>query len=212
AITINGAVVIDTLEHHVLQEAKLEINTALSIFDMVQGYHIMYDAYVDGVGISEARFYDRLDEYKISKEIQTLIRATRVVYPDLREAVLEKGKPVEKINLFFRDQEEREKVRQLLAGRGDVMISSSFANNLEINAPGATKGAGLLCLASYLGIRPEETMACGDGENDHSMIAEAGIGVAMGNAERKLQEEANYVTATNDEDGVARAIERFALS
>ncbi|MEG0565908.1 MAG: HAD hydrolase family protein, partial [Hungatella sp.] len=120
AITINGAVVIDTLEHHVLQEAKLEINTALSIFDMVQGYHIMYDAYVDGVGISEARFYDRLDEYKISKEIQTLIRATRVVYPDLREAVLEKGKPVEKINLFFRDQEEREKVRQLLAGRGDV--------------------------------------------------------------------------------------------
>ena len=57
--------------------------------------------------------------------------------------------------------------------------SSSFPNNLEINAIGASKVEAILRLASYLGIRPEETMGFGDGENDISMIRMAGIGVAM---------------------------------
>ena len=93
--------------------------------------------------------------------------------------------------------------------RGDVVVSASFANNLEINAPGAAKGEALERLAGHLGIEMSQTMGFGDGENDITLIRKAGIGVAMGNAEECLKAEADYITVTNDEDGVAAALEKL---
>ena len=58
----------------------------------------------------------------------------------------------------------------------------------------------------------EETMACGDGTNDLSMIQAAGIGVAMENAMDAVKEQADYITLSNEHDGVAAAIRRFALN
>ena len=54
-----------------------------------------------------------------------------------------------------------------------------------------------------------QTMGFGDGENDITLIRKAGIGVAMGNAEECLKAEADYITVTNDEDGVAAALEKL---
>ena len=54
-------------------------------------------------------------------------------------------------------------------------------------------------------------MACGDGYNDLTMIRYAGMGVAMANARDEVKAEADYVTLSNDEDGVAAAIEKFIL-
>ena len=66
-------------------------------------------------------------------------------------------------------------------------------------------------LAEKLGIEREEIMACGDAKNDLSMVKLAGIGVAMKNGIDEIKEIADYVTDTNDCDGVAKAIEKFAL-
>jgi hydroxymethylpyrimidine pyrophosphatase-like HAD family hydrolase len=55
----------------------------------------------------------------------------------------------------------------------------------------------------------EETMAVGDSENDYSMINAAGIGVAMGNASDDIKAIADYITTTNEEDGVGEAIKKF---
>lgn len=212
AITLNGGKLMDMLDGTVLDERELENQTVLELLELVSKYHLMYDLYIQGHGIAEARFLDHLDEYKITPEIQALIRRTRTVVPGISEYVREYGKPVEKINLFFADSEEREKLRKLLLQRGDVIVSSSMSNNLEINGLGATKGEGLARLSAHLGLTLEETMACGDGENDITMIEAAGIGVAMENGEPKLKELADYITAGNDQDGVALAIEKFALS
>lgn len=54
-------------------------------------------------------------------------------------------------------------------------------------------------------------MACGDGSNDLEMVKQAGIGVAMSNAVDEVKEAADYVTLSNDEDGAARAIEKYVL-
>jgi hydroxymethylpyrimidine pyrophosphatase-like HAD family hydrolase len=62
-----------------------------------------------------------------------------------------------------------------------------------------------------MGLEVREIMAIGDSNNDLTMIQVAGIGVAVGNAGLLLQENADYVTSSNQEHGVARAIERFAL-
>lgn len=211
AITLNGGVVLDMKESTAIYERKLSNSLALEILDIVSEYHAMYDAFIDGMGISEPRFYDHLDDYHIPKEIQKLVRITRSVVPEIKAYVRECASPVEKINLYFDNLRESETVRCNLDSRTDVIVSSSVENNLEINVAGATKGEGLMCLASHLGLTREETMACGDGENDFNMIQMAGVGVAMENGHEKLKLLANYVTESNDKDGVAKAIERFIL-
>lgn len=98
------------------------------------------------------------------------------------------------------------------AACGDrVYTAASKANYLEMTHPDANKGAALAFLAGRLGIDRAEVMAIGDSVNDLDMIAYAGLGVAMGNASPRVKEAANAVTAANDADGVAAAIEEYVL-
>ena len=83
---------------------------------------------------------------------------------------------------------------------------------LEILDKRVNKGTGVKSLADALGIKAEEVMAIGDQENDIAMIEYAGVGVAMDNAIPSVKEIANFVTKSNLEDGVAYAIEKFALN
>ncbi len=83
---------------------------------------------------------------------------------------------------------------------------------LDILNVGASKAKALRHLAASYGIRMEEVMAIGDQINDLEMMEAAGLGVAMGNAILPVRELANAVVSSNDEDGVAEAIERFVLS
>lgn len=78
--------------------------------------------------------------------------------------------------------------------------------NKEVN-----KGTGVELLAKHLGIKQEEIMTFGDAGNDLDMIVYAGMGVAMANAFDEIKEAANYITDSNEEDGVAKAIEKFVL-
>lgn len=209
AITTNGAVIEDMEENAVIDTRMLSREHALELLRMVDSYHVMYDPYIDRRGITEPRFYEHLSEYCLSPELQELVQRTRDVYPNIIEFVEKSNKSVEKINLFFPDMEERARLRAELEKRGDVLITSSLINNLEINAFGATKGEAILRLASHLGISEKQTMAIGDGENDYSMIQKAGIGVAMKNGSKELLAAADYITDTNDENGVASAINRL---
>lgn len=209
AITTNGAVVEDVRENKILDERKMPWELAVEIFELAKQFHTMYDVYVGGRAFGELRFAERLSEFGILPLIQEMVRRTRKFIPDVSEKVRELGEPVEKINYFFGDMQERARAREALEARGDVIVTSSFSNNLEINARGATKGEGLLRLAAMLGVKPEETMGFGDSGNDATMMEMAGVGVAMGNAEEDIKKLADYVTDTNDADGVAQALERL---
>ena len=74
------------------------------------------------------------------------------------------------------------------------------------------KDASLRALLERMGLTRDNLMAIGDGLNDRSMIAFAGVGVAMQNAEDPVKAAADYVTAAdNNHDGVAEAVEKFIL-
>ena len=81
----------------------------------------------------------------------------------------------------------------------------------DITAKGADKGEGIMAMAAYWGINPQNTMAFGDGGNDTSMVKTAGVGVAMGNALDSLKQVANYTTSSVDEDGILNALRHFCL-
>jgi Cof subfamily protein (haloacid dehalogenase superfamily) len=94
-----------------------------------------------------------------------------------------------------------------------VEISSSFNYlNLEISPGGVTKASALVKLTERLGIPISQTAAIGDNYNDSLMLSVAGLGIAMGNAPDAVKQLADQVTGTNNEAGVARAINRYLLS
>mgnify|MGYP000509024518 CR=1 FL=1 len=82
--------------------------------------------------------------------------------------------------------------------------------NLELMPAGVNKGMAVAALAQRLGIGPESVMALGDYDNDVSMLSYAGVSVAMANASERARAAARYRTLSNDEDGVAHAIQRYA--
>lgn len=211
AITVNGGMIEDMKTQKVLDQRLLKKEKVLDVIELLRGHHIMYDVYINGQGISEDRFYNHLEEYHICPEIQKLVKATRIVVPNIEDYVRNWNGMVDKVNLFFSDQEERSKIWELLKTQEGILVSSSLFNNLEINGPGAAKGEGLMRLATILGIKQEQTMAFGDGNNDTSMIAQAGIGVVMENGEPELKKIADYITTSNDTSGVAQAIEKFVF-
>ncbi|MDT2830143.1 Cof-type HAD-IIB family hydrolase [Vagococcus carniphilus] len=83
---------------------------------------------------------------------------------------------------------------------------------LEIIHPEVSKAHGIDLLAKELGIKQSEVMAIGDEENDVSMIEYAGMGVVMGNGNERVKKLAQFVTKSNEEDGVAYAVEKFVLT
>lgn len=93
----------------------------------------------------------------------------------------------------------------------DIEVVSSYYNNFEVMGKGTSKGRAVEILAGYYNISREEIICIGDNENDLSMIEYAGLGVAMGNSEEDVLKAADYVTDTNNNDGVAKVIEKFIL-
>ncbi|MBO0451709.1 Cof-type HAD-IIB family hydrolase [Candidatus Enterococcus murrayae] len=90
-------------------------------------------------------------------------------------------------------------------------IFKTRPNLLEFMPRGVTKAFGLSVLGEHLGIEAHEMMALGDEANDLSMITYAGMGVAMENATECVKSAANFVTRTNQADGVAHAIQKFVF-
>ncbi len=124
-----------------------------------------------------------------------------------------KDKGIHKV--MFSDSPEN--IRKLY----DTFVEDGFnSSNFTVSVPqilefynkNASKGDAVLNYAKSLGIKQEEIICIGDGMNDITMIKMAGLGVAMGNACEELKAVANFVTKTNDEDGVAFAIEKFVLN
>lgn len=211
AIATNGGVVTDLSEEKDLKTCALSNQETLRILRLVKRYPAMYDPYIEGWAITQPEFINHLDRYGISPVMQKMVHATRKTVPNIIQFVEETKKEAEKINVFFADLEAREELRRELEKIEGLSVTSSLYNNLEINRKEATKGNALTWLAGYLRIPIQEVMAFGDGENDVSMLQAAGIGIAMENGIAKAKEAADFVTTSNDEDGVAAALERFVL-
>lgn len=103
----------------------------------------------------------------------------------------------------------REQIRQVLP---HLQITSSAPGNIEITPPEAGKGTALAHIAQCLGLTRENVMAVGDAGNDLNMLEYAFHSVAMGNATKDVLACCRYMTASNDECGVAQIIERVIAS
>ena len=210
AITVNGAQVYDRETDSAIVREELPLDKALAVMRFLDGFDVIYDCYQDNWGRMTKAMQDKAEEYAQDPHYVKMIREFRKPYPDLKEYLAERGRDVQKIMLFARHPAVRDAIAAVLQTRFDgLAISTSTFNNLEINAASAHKGRALERFAAHLGLSLENCMAFGDGLNDLSMVRMAGIGVAMANAMPEVLAAANYVTLSNDEDGVSAAIHHF---
>lgn len=111
-----------------------------------------------------------------------------------------------KLLVFSFDEEKLSAGRKAMEYFSNIAVSSSAKGNLEITHIKAQKGVALEQYVTERGISLEETMALGDNFNDVSMFQRVGRSVAMGNAVDEIKAMCDFVTATNDESGVGKAI------
>ena len=143
--------------------------------------------------------------------MQAYIQSSRSFVKNLPQFLRDNNLQIQKITMNFYQGEDGtyldyENVLHMASADERLEVVSGGYHNLEITKKGATKGKGLHILADLLNIPMEQTMACGDTQNDLDIIQAAAIGVAMGNATEEVKQAADFVTLSNEEDGVAYAI------
>jgi 5-amino-6-(5-phospho-D-ribitylamino)uracil phosphatase len=116
-----------------------------------------------------------------------------------------------KFGYHVEDDEARTAILSTLDEWGCFEVSNSHPHNIEVNPKDIHKANGLRALCHEKGLAMDEVIAVGDSLNDIHMIKEAGLGVAMGNAQEVVKKAADIVTLTNDEDGVAKVIHDYVL-
>ncbi|WNF38489.1 Cof-type HAD-IIB family hydrolase [Bacillaceae bacterium IKA-2] len=116
-----------------------------------------------------------------------------------------------KFGFEIQDDKIRQTIFDELIQNQALEISNSSPINLEINAAGVNKAKALEKVCKRIGIKMDQVLAMGDSLNDLAMIKESGVGVAMGNAQQFVKDSADWVTASNLEDGVAKAIRKWVL-
>ncbi len=213
AITSNGAQVTDIRKGCSLYTNSLSHEELHEIFEIFEDFDLMVDAYVEGKTLVTEYCFNHLADYNVPHQYWDFFKETRKPVKDpkaYREYLLTHA--VEKFNIFFRDMSDRSRLAEVLKEKTALTIIQAAENNLEINNPTANKADGLRRLSEKLGIASEQIMAIGDSNNDYDMLSFAGFSVAMGNGMDRIKEISDFVTKTNDECGVAYAIDRFILS
>jgi hypothetical protein len=202
-IAYQGARVVDTKTGQVMYKKEIEPDRAMQVIRFAEKTGIHCNVYVDDVIYVEemskwAEFYHSLSKIVPMKAVGKLSEFL--------------NKPTTKIILIDeheRLQEIKSEVEKLVDE--DINVFFSKPNYLEFTNRYGTKGAAVKFLGEYFGINREEIMAIGDTYNDISMIEYAGLGVCMNNGPEEVKKLADYITLSNEEDGVAHAIEKFLL-
>ncbi|MCT4607338.1 MAG: Cof-type HAD-IIB family hydrolase [Marinisporobacter sp.] len=210
-IACNGAVIRNLEDDHILYESHIQKEDCLKVIEVLRKHHTYFHYYSLDTFYTEKLAHSSLKYSEWNKTLKEEERIQINVIKDSYEQIKNSDENIYKFNVINDDYEALDCIKEELKEIETIEVSKSWHNNLEIMNKGVSKGKAIDQLASILGVEQEEVMTFGDNENDISMLTYAGMGVAMGNAEEIVKKQADYVTATNDEDGVAKALEKFIL-
>lgn len=211
AVTVNGAKIYDLREGKVIFEKPVPFDLAVEVMDIFCSYDSIPELITADKIYTNQICLEHLEDYYTHPSMIEYVLTTRTGISDVKEMLLSTKQSIDKLRAVFRYPEERMEARMRLEKIPGIVIANSSTVDLEINVEGADKGTGLLWLGEKLGISKDEIMACGDSYNDYEMLKAVGFAVAMQNGEDSVKEIADYITDTNDCDGVAKAFEKFVL-
>jgi len=210
-VACNGAIVRDLKKNKDIYYVGLENEKSLEIARICKENDIYYHYYFQDTMIARRLDYSSKFYYEKNKELPKEERID-IIIDDSEQTLKSCGNLITKFVIIDKDVEKVDRVREIIEKRlSGVETTKSDTNILEVMKEGVNKKRALEFVCSYLGIDPKEIMAIGDNENDLQMIEFAGLGVAMENAIEELKKIADFVTQSYEDDGVAKAIEKFVL-
>jgi len=187
----------------VIEAHKINPEVAAGMFALAEGLavdrwvfadNVWYASSRDGVHVEHERVASDQTEHLRSDFTDLYARADKIVFVsddrDLLHGLAERGQA---------------------AFGSRATIGQSQTYYLDVTAPQANKGDGVAALAHLLGIDLSEVAVFGDMDNDVPMFRRAGLSVAMGQAPDNVKAAADFVSSSNQEDGVAHAIDAFVL-
>ena len=220
AITINGAQVYDRETDVAIVRDEIPLETALGVMEVLDRYDVIYDCYRQNWGWMTAALQEKAADYATNEHYLKMVREFRKPVPELKQHLRETTADgdVQKVMLFATNRERstaidclRKLSDEISARFPELKVTASTWNNIELNIRTAHKGNALRRFAEHLGLTLDNCMAFGDGMNDFTMVEAAGLGVAMANAEPEVKRVAKWIAPSNDEDGVAKGIEKWVL-
>lgn len=210
-ISCNGASIRDEREGKTVRERLIPRAESLALVELLAEKKIPFEVLVEGVGYAESWVYEHLiARNPKSAFLPRYIKETRRTVPDLAAFVAE-ARAIEEFFVIAGRQDSVEELVATLRGLSHLHLVHPAPGALEITSAGVDKGEALLHLADLLGIAQDEVMAIGDSGNDLAMLKAAGTAVAMGNAAPEVKKLSSFITESNENHGVALAIERFVL-
>lgn len=200
-LSYNGAKVVDCVTGEIVYQRILPLSLIPGIYQFAKEHGCGLISYLGDEVISafEPDEYVQLEARINGLPIRVVDNFVEFIDFDVNKCLM--TAPGEQAAVYEKELQEK---------YGDVAsIYRSEAFFIEVMPQNVDKATSLDKMLPAIGVTRENTVCCGDGFNDISMIKYAGVGVAMGNAKDVVKEAADYITGTNDEDGLVEVIEKF---
>lgn len=204
----NGASVYDLNEKKIIYKNHIPPNLTAEILAKLNDSTVYYNTYVD----SEVYIQENKQQFYSSRELPAdflkIFMESSVLCENLCETLT--GQSAEIIAVYSADESIRQSLAEYFKSLG-LLVTASLKDEIEATVPSANKGDALSHLCGILNITSEEAMSFGDAMNDMQMIEFAKYSFAMGNACEELKKKARHTALSNAEDGLAKAVEEYAL-
>ena len=210
-IACNGAIISCGDGKDIIYKKAIGINSSKKIIELAEKNNLYYHFY------DKDTFYSKkIDENtkKYYKFYGDNIKKQGIKIKTLKEPMEVLNNKELDIYKFVFIEDDKDKLldfRGKLKNIEKINISSSWFNNIEIMDESVSKGSGLKHLCRFLNIDISQVVAIGDNENDISMFEMSGLAIAMKNGDEIAKKHSQIITDTNDQNGVAKAIEEYVL-
>lgn len=209
SITTNGAAITDLKTGERVHSVSIDNRKTVSIMKALDEMGVSYETFADGYGYLSPAVMDKYNKKYAFTPVGEYIKTSRKVVDDPLAMFGNNGKCADEIFISCNSSEQRAQLANRFSVVGGIQFCFLDDSYLEITAVGADKGTALTYLCGMLGINRENTAAFGDNANDVSLVDAVGMFVAMGNSSDEFKLRADIVADTNENDGVAKILNKF---
>lgn len=225
-ITCAGGIIVNNTNSRIIHGSFFSANEINLINSVAKKLDININAYTKDRLLIERETYYNTQDILVNGLVETIVDFSHIIYEDVAKITLfTEGIEIVKffkneftnIDIPIKPQLYKEaahknilsdfRIPKEIYNCFNVMKTSPYT--FEITRKGASKGSAVKALSNILGIKREEIICIGDSGNDKQMIEYAGLGVAMGNAYPEIKDIADYITLSNDDNGVAHVVNKF---
>lgn len=211
-IACNGALIKIIEDNSLIYSNPLNIEDAIRTAEHCKSKDTYIHAYIDEVLVTEQLKFTSLSYSERNKTLAEEYRLNIKITENIVDFIKNYSNRIDKIVAISENSTLLNQLREEISKSQNVEIASSSFDNIEIMNRGVSKGKAIEFLCNYMNIDISQVIAIGDNENDIEMLKTVGFPIAMGNASDEVKSISKFITDTNENTGVAKAIEKFFLT